>query len=188
VSRPALRRLADRTGIVPEYVDQSGTERRETSDETRAALLGVMGFDVATEEQAQAVLDALDAAACARLLDPTQVVPASRLDRHRVDLCIPSDATGTVSWLLVLEAEDGRTAAVDGDAEAGAGPLSLELPAMVGPGYHRLDARAHWEGGERADVQRLIVVPDACWLPAGSDDAQWVGFTTNLYTVRSRRD
>ena len=187
-ARPALRQLADRLGIVPEYVDQTGTERRETSDETRVALLGVMGFDVATEAQAQAVLDGFDAEACARLLDPTAVVPVARLGAHRVDLCIPAAATGTVSWLLVLEAEDGRTVAVDGETEAGTGPVALELPARVGPGYHRLRAHAHWRGGDRTDVQSLIVVPDACWLPAGAGDVQWVGFTANLYTVRSRHD
>lgn len=54
--RSALRRLADRVGIVAEYVDQTGKERRVTSDETRAALLAAMGIDAADDEAARRAL------------------------------------------------------------------------------------------------------------------------------------
>src|SRR5215212_7480407 len=38
----ALRRLAERVGILSEYLDQTGRETRHTSDDTRRALLAAM--------------------------------------------------------------------------------------------------------------------------------------------------
>ena len=42
MSDSALRTLADRLGILSEYVDQTGRETRVTSDETRVAILAAM--------------------------------------------------------------------------------------------------------------------------------------------------
>jgi len=40
-----LTRLGDELGIVPVYLDQTGKERRYTTDATRVAILGAMGID-----------------------------------------------------------------------------------------------------------------------------------------------
>jgi hypothetical protein len=62
-SRPegtrALRVVADRVGIMAEYVDQTGKERRATSDRTRVALLAAMGYEASSEEGAKKTLSAL---------------------------------------------------------------------------------------------------------------------------------
>jgi hypothetical protein len=70
----ALRTLADRLGILPEYVDQTGRETRVTSDETRIAILAAMGFDASTEARASSALELLDARALARTLEPVRVM------------------------------------------------------------------------------------------------------------------
>jgi 4-alpha-glucanotransferase len=70
----ALRTIADRLGILPEYVDQTGRETRVTTDETRIAILAAMGLDASTEERATAALDLLDAQAFSRTLDPVRVI------------------------------------------------------------------------------------------------------------------
>ncbi|NUO96169.1 MAG: hypothetical protein HOQ14_16935, partial [Gemmatimonadaceae bacterium] len=44
-TRPHLQALAERLGIQPSYVDQTGEKLRLTSDATREALLGAMGID-----------------------------------------------------------------------------------------------------------------------------------------------
>src|SRR5690606_13942208 len=92
--RPALRRLADRMGIVHEYLDQTGTERRETRDETRVALLRAMGLDAGTEEAAAESLARLEREEARRLLEPTRVVRASDLGHERVRLRLPAEITG----------------------------------------------------------------------------------------------
>jgi 4-alpha-glucanotransferase len=187
--RPALRRLADRMGIVPGYVDQSGSERRETSDETRVALLRAMGYDAATEERAEAALARLERDDAGRLLGPARVVRVSALPDERVRLRIPPGAHGRVAWLLTLEGEDGESSATEGEADAGAGTLELPLPHHPAPGYHRLGAALRWQGGDRSGEQALIVTPDTCWLPADeAEQPRFVGFTANLYTVRGARD
>lgn len=70
----ALHTLADRLGILPEYVDQTGRETRVTEDVTRVAIIAAMGFDASTEERAAAALALLDARAAARTLAPVRVI------------------------------------------------------------------------------------------------------------------
>jgi hypothetical protein len=70
----ALRTLADRLGILSEYVDQTGRETRATLDETRVALIAAMGFDASTEEHAESALELLDATALERTLEPVRVM------------------------------------------------------------------------------------------------------------------
>lgn len=182
--RPALRELAERLGILPEYVDQSGSERRTTSDETRVRLLQAMGFDAATEEGAEAARDRLDREERGRMLAPTRVVPLARLAGERVRLRIPDDAVSPVAWLLTLDAEDGASAALDGEAQPG-DVLDLALPFAPEPGYHALRAAARWDGGDRSADQSLVVVPDQCWLPHDEERRpRMFGIVTNLYTVR----
>ena len=70
----ALHMLADRLGILPEYVDQTGRETRVTTDETRIAIIAAMGFDASTESRAASALDLLDARELARALAPVRVI------------------------------------------------------------------------------------------------------------------
>jgi 4-alpha-glucanotransferase len=74
MSDSALRTLADRLGILPEYVDQTGRETRVTSDETRVAILAAMGFDASNESRAASALELLEARELARSLRPVRVI------------------------------------------------------------------------------------------------------------------
>src|SRR6478672_4392991 len=74
MSDSALRTLADRLGILPEYIDQTGREARVTSDETRVAILAAMGFDAATESRAASALELLEARELSRALRPVRVI------------------------------------------------------------------------------------------------------------------
>src|SRR3569623_3383549 len=74
MSDSALRMLANRLGILPEYVDQTGRETRVTSDETRVAILAAMGFAASMSSRAAAALELLEAHELSRALRPARVI------------------------------------------------------------------------------------------------------------------
>ena len=188
---PALRALADRAGIIPEYRDQTGREVRTASDETRVALLAAMGIDASTEERAQRALDRMIEEERAELLEPVRVLALPDA-AERIDVAISAGAggNGAVEWTLELGEEGGRVHRAEGRGTPGDdGRLHVVLPARPTMGYHQLRATIRTSDGERAAGQSLIVVPPACPSPEEVLKGQRVfGITANLYTVRSARN
>ena len=84
MSDTALRTLADRLGILREYVDQTGRETRVTSDETRIAILAAMGIDASTEADAARALQQLEERERSRALRPVRVLA------HGTSFSLPS--------------------------------------------------------------------------------------------------
>ncbi|HEY4216071.1 MAG TPA: 4-alpha-glucanotransferase [Gemmatimonadaceae bacterium] len=178
-----LESLAAHLGILPEYFDQAG-ERHFTSDDTRRALLGAMGVQVDTDDDAR---DAME-----RLLEQerrTIVAPVRVLEQYdpaigRVEVRTPpSRARGP--WRLDVELEDGRRYVADGQWR-GDETMDLALPPDIPLGYHQLTITLSDAGVEWSDEQTLIVVPNRCVLPdtrVGSRGA--FGVIANLYSVRS---
>ena len=80
----ALHTLADRLGILSEYVDQTGRETRVTEDVTRVAIIAAMGFDASTEERAAAALTLLE------VRDATRTLPPVRVLVHGSEFSIPT--------------------------------------------------------------------------------------------------
>jgi 4-alpha-glucanotransferase len=190
--RPALRALADEIGIIPEYLDQTGTETRETSDETRVAFLAAMGIDAASEAAASAALEALRAEARLRPLAPVRVVQEAAAELGEVALHLPDPRTGDLSWTLELEEEDGSIHRSVGVARDGAPwRIRVPLPRRPGLGYHMLRVALHGAGPNGTDLtadQSLIVVPGRCLGPGDIVGPRPVaGLIANLYSVRSER-
>ncbi|HEX8831029.1 MAG TPA: 4-alpha-glucanotransferase, partial [Longimicrobium sp.] len=166
----SLHRLADAAGIVPSYVDQTGTETRTTSDETRVALLRAMGVDASAPD---AALDEWEGRDRARLIAPVRVVRRDDPEAASVSVRVPE---GT-RWVAELVPEEGEPSRVEGE-----GPLPVTLPVVPPLGYHTLRVAAGSAKGE----QSLIVVPEMCPSVrevAGQDRV--FGVIANLYTVRS---
>jgi 4-alpha-glucanotransferase len=186
----ALRTLADRVGIISEYRDQSGNETRQTSDETRIALLAVMGIDASSEERAQRALDEMDEQARRELLAPARVLVLD--ERHReIEISIGADATDApVAWSAELREENGTLHNVKGHALPGDdGRLHVRLAVAPELGYHTLRVTTTGNAGDRSAEQLLIVVPPSCPTPDQVLQGRKVfGVTAYLYTLRSGRN
>ena len=183
----ALRALADRVGITAEYVDQTGKERRATSDRTRRALLGSMGYDVSDDAAAAEALAALRAGARAQLLAPVRVTADADAP---ITVTVPRGWPARVEWEVELDDEAGETVRHAGRAtKAPRGQLEIVLDEPPDPGYYTVRLTIRGRGQARHGEQRLIVVPAKCASPeAVLGGRRVVGLTANLYTVRSGRN
>ncbi len=196
----ALRALAERAGIVPEYLDQTGRQKRTTSDDTRVALLAAMGFDASDEGAARAAVERLEAEDAARLLEPVSVRRAG-VGTERIQARIPEGASRRVEWHAEVVGERGGRRTLHGEAEARDGRAVITLPTAVDKGYHSLDLSIGIGAASVAARQTLIVVPPrAPYVEElaggrGTGRGGWVGrdrflfgHVANLYTIRGDRD
>ena len=183
----ALRTLADRVGILSEYVDQSGNVR-VTSDETRIALLAAMGIQASTDTLARSALEELEHRERDQILAPVRVArhgPEANVVRAR----IPEGWTGAVGFEIRLTSGKEEVRRTGRDHPAEDGFLTLQLAVSPEPGYHTLRVRLHQGSQHPGASQMLIVTPHACLSPGElmADDRAF-GITANLYAVRGVTD
>lgn len=177
----ALHRLAGLAGIVPEYLDQTGTERRETTDATRIAILRALGIDASTEERAAAALEAWESELAAEPIAPVRVVEVGSDEAERVLIRAHADT----SWELTLVTERDERRTTHGRLRAGE-ELEVRLREPLPIGYHTVRLTL---GDGSVHEQSLIVVPPRCTMPdelLAGDRA--FGVIANLYTLRSERN
>lgn len=189
-SRPALRALAARAGVLSEYVDQTGVVRR-ASDATRVAILDAMGFVADTEVRARESLHAVAAADAAGVIAPARVV------RPAAARMLPVRPPGRGEWRWEVEVTDeaGRIRRAEGRVGGAGVAPSVRLPFALVPGHYRVAVRlTAARGAEHAGEQALIVTPGRCLTAAelglGRDAIRRgvFGIVANLYTLRSARN
>lgn len=186
-----VRKLADRFGILPEYLDATGRHRRITTNATRMALLSAMGVEAATERAARDALRVLDDAERNAILSPVRVVRNSAAALTTLSAVAPIACKSNGAWRIDLCTETGGKHIVEGRTTRwrSGGLLRLPLPVRPGLGYHRVELVLRLGKREWSAVQTLIVVPDKC--PSVVDilgSPQGFGICTNLYTMRTRRN
>jgi 4-alpha-glucanotransferase len=186
MKRTALRDLADRLGILPEYVEQTGRYVRRTSDRTREALLSVMGFDAPTEQAAGAWLAELDHEARMRLIETVRVVKWDARKAPTLDVQLP-EGVREASVEITVRRESGESSVVRRNITRRG---TIELPALP-IGYHSIDCVADADRAYPAS-QTLIVVPQTCLQPKDllgeGRDGRVMGIVANLYSVRREGD
>lgn len=191
---PALAALAEAAGVELSYTDIYG-KTHYARRPAIVALLGALGLDAATPEQAEASLRSLEEERWGRRVPPVSVV--RRGARLGVALALPSaDLTAVHPWRLVLE--DGRI--LHGESASGSlyvtettvrdgvpmARASLALPDDLPDGYHTFILGDDAEEPDEAMRGALIVTPAACWLPdVVADGGRVWGVNSQLYAVRS---
>jgi len=192
----ALEALARECGIEAEYRDAMGVVHGVTEGNQRA-LLRAMGIAAGDEESCARILEQRRKARWLRTLAPVQVVRESQRPLE-IEVRRPADENESLPWTLELEKGDRSS------GEAGARELelreeveidgrkyrryALNLPVTPAPGYHWLEVCATRQP-EQAERMRLIVAPDACYVPdAIAGEARAWGFQVQLYALRSRRN
>ena len=186
-SHSPLEHLAGLVGILPRYVDQTGTETRVTSDATRIAILRTMGIDASTPELARAALEEMEAREWSRLVPPVRVVRGNDPEAGTVMLRVPEGTPTAVDWTLELALEEGELRRLSGSTlPEWSGSIAVSLGGAPPEGYHTVRVTARAGGRDLAGEQSLIVVPDACPTVRDLTGRDRVfGVIANLYTVRS---
>jgi 4-alpha-glucanotransferase len=203
-----LRQLAALAGIVPEYLDQTGKQRRQTSDATRIALLATMGVDASTPRRAaesladwrpapgpvvllQGRVPVIPLCASAdhgpdqgvRFLDPSS--PAKNQGVRFLDPALEGISGGAARWRAEVTTEAGDRLDAEGAWRRGP-PRALRIPVRLPLGYHDSVITVSAGGREVAVTRRLIVVPRRCVTPRELlQGRRCFGLIANLYTLRS---
>src|SRR5256885_3926702 len=177
MSASALSRLAEQAGILPEYLDQSGTETRATSDRTRIAILAALGIDAGSEAACEAEL-----ARRAERERKTPLAPVAVVPEGVVILPVRSpESFRDAPFELELTSESGETRILQGRLRADGAVALPQLP----PGYHSVKLRLRDLQAE----QLLIVAPARCVHPSEVlEGRRGVGITLQLYSVTSGRN
>lgn len=196
-----LRLLAERAGIASDYYDIGGRQH-VTTDESRRAILGAMGFRVGDRAALIEELTAWDNGPWLRGSDPVRIMTSGQ-DPGGWDLHVasesPDDARLRVQWLVY-----GDDGVKRHEREEGPGlpveeariiesrryvRLRFPLPAGLPTGYYSV--RAWIQGGATASECsfRLIVAPPRCYTPEVLEKGGrlW-GIALQLYAVRSERN
>src|SRR5919109_2556824 len=185
MSRRYLRALSDRLGIISEYTNMTG-RRVRASDETREALLSVMGFDAPNEDAARGWLEELDHQERETILSPVRVVERDDRAARQVRVQLPS-GVARADVELTLTEEAGHVWKVRRKIGRSA---VLPLPTRVPYGYHTVELDIHNapNGAPSHADQSFIVVPSSCVTPKMVIDRRRMGIVANLYSVRRESD
>ena len=192
-----LGRLCASCGLITAYRDVRG-EQQAVPIKTRLALLGAMGWSVASDGDVERALAAREAQAWRRMLPPVQVVRAGS-GKLTFSLCVPDAYARTrFEWTLVEESGARRSAAlVPAECEpvarcriAGAGFARFVVGVSEYPkaGYHRIELSAPGREEVPAVTMALIVAPPRCYLPDAVTQGRGWGPMVNLYALRSSRN
>ena len=182
----ALRRLAERAGILDVYTSQGGVERA-TPDETRRALLRSLRLPAETDADARELVEALDERDRELGVPPFHMVRQGEGSTFHLPVrLLPHELAG-VHWSARIERMRGEPGPpgewlAEGVAESHHGAALVELPVPDEAAWYRVEARFSASGREREASLLLVVAPPRCWQPP--DSRSW-GVVSNLYSIRS---
>ncbi|MDQ6827443.1 MAG: 4-alpha-glucanotransferase [Gemmatimonadota bacterium] len=183
-----LHELSALLHILPEYIDQTGRDRRVTSDATRVDLLHAMGIDASSEHAAREALARLRQEHGARCVAPVYVARGAAGQARTISA--HNAVAGDVEYRIVVTTEDDRSREATGSIHTDDGAIEIPIPGPLLDGYHRIRVELRAGAAERQGEQILIVTPARCLTPNEllGDGARVFGITANLYSVRSEQN
>lgn len=180
-----MQQLAAHHGIATEFWDWKGN-RREIADHVIVAVLGALGVDASSPEQAERALREATDTSWRRVVRPCQVVLEG--DHVGVDVHVPAGEPVTVE--LHCEAGEVRTGVqrdnwepdrlVDGRMR---GEASFSFGTDLPLGYHEVVVTS----SEGTTTGAVVVTPRFLGFPRSMHGKRVWGFATQLYSVRSRK-
>ncbi|WP_409420357.1 4-alpha-glucanotransferase [Pseudaeromonas sp. ZJS20] len=191
-----IEQLASAKGIANEYVDAWGNPAQVSLD-SKAAMLGAMGYRVDDETALAAQLQAEQQAHWQQPLDPVCVIRSHEVLSVEIRLPI-EQANDEFTWVVKTEEGvefKGSVIPVNGEM-VGVAHLDekeyqayrVKLDAEFPLGYHALVFK---KKGARtvAGQMRVIVAPQACYKQSAIANGQKIwGPSVQLYCLRSRRN
>jgi 4-alpha-glucanotransferase len=200
-----LAELSDLAGIIPEYYDIFG-KKHTISKESRAGALSAMDLQVGTLEDVNGEIEKRKGRQWRRLLDPVTVISVEAQPHPlAVHLSLPEGKERAAAFSLTIEDEEGNrdhagyaagALQIDGEvAIKGQRFVRFVLPLpRTAIGYYTLSvACSHpdpvFEGRSTLEGSaRLIITPDACYMPEQLRTGRTWGVAVNLYALRSERN
>ncbi|MEQ9616749.1 MAG: 4-alpha-glucanotransferase [Phycisphaerales bacterium] len=176
-----LNQLCARLGIQRAYTDGLG-QHREASADALLAVLGAMGHDLRTPDDASAAIERLDNEQSSRLLDPVHT--------HWLEspspIALRRAALTSSPINMAVNCEDGTRFeyTVTRDALVDLDELSLGLPITdpLPMGFHELSVAQ----GSSRHTARIIAAPTRCWSPDSATTD--VALFLPLHALRTERN
>lgn len=183
----ALADLARVHGVATEYWDWQG-RHVTVSAQTIRLVLGALGVQAESDEQARAQLRDLADRPWRRRVPPFTLQRAGTSQRIRIHV---PDGSAISAWLELEDWGGRRDLGQTNDwvdprwvDDALVGAATFELPADLPLGWHTIYAQI--PGVEEPHRGVLVVVPEALTLPPSlATDGAW-GLMTQMYSVRSQ--
>ncbi|MEW6584187.1 MAG: 4-alpha-glucanotransferase [Nitrospirota bacterium] len=212
-----IRELSELCGIMPEYWDIFGV-KHETSFETMKGILRAMKCAIDSPEDVAHEIDSRRWRTWRGFLEPVHVVSVSEQPLSVPIYVPVEEGTEDEIWISWVLEEEGKSSLPANMKSSRKKRTLLsgdrigvsEVQRLDGKRYVKFlltDTRRRKIGYYRATVRckhrekafpgmidriertsRIIVAPDACYLPGELSDGRSWGFSINLYTVRSHRN
>ncbi len=206
-----IAELAALCGISPEYWDIAG-RKHVTTIETKKAILEAMGIDVGSSDTLLREIRSRRSKPWTQCVAPVRVMSVNARPRA-IPICLPiapgKESALTIAWRIDPEERAQRRG-------VSAAPIVLSSPPILGEqwidgvryvrielvdaverdiGYYTVritceHAEEIFPGNSRRFVlkSRLILAPDACYMPDELREKNAWGVSINLYAVRSKQN
>lgn len=198
-----INELAEMCGIIPEYWDIFG-KKRIASIETKKAILRAMGFNVDSAEEVAGEIFKRKAFPWTCFIEPVHVISVnSRPFKIPVYMPVDEGQEGLITLSWQVSNEDNPNIPSGSGTASGSSIIIeeqkwinggryikayIELNGEYNIGYYSINIAFRTPVTALKKTSRLIITPDACYVPPELEAGKTWGLCINLYAIRSFRN